>query len=370
MNKPPIKPVGKPTGKPPGKQSGSTPGSAPGESSGAPAGTSPDASTSAAEKAQIQPAKGSPPKNQNTTGRIVNKTQPQPLKAPTNPRAANYADELNDYLGSVKTPQQVKTQWGELQQAQKAAQAAGDLRGATAAKDALAGLQQKAAGMGMSVKDLPNVGLPPEQLMTLGSAWEMGGDAFAKMATKRAAQYIGKIQAARSKEGGYTPGKGRNANGKCGEWQARRDLESEGFDVIDVQNKSGHGIDVVGRNPKTGDVRVLEVKTTQTDVAPPLTGAGKSMGGLEFTRDRLEKALEGKGHWQNQPELKANAEKLDEWLKDAKRRGAKVTPEKYDVYVEDPDKGCIKRKDSKSSPWEAPSKKSEGKVTPKPRGRK
>ncbi len=180
------------------------------------------------------------------------------------------------------------------------------------------------------------------------------------MATKRAAQYIAKTQAAKSNQGGYTPGKGRNANGKCGEWQARRDLEDQGYDVISVQNKSGHGIDVAGRNPKTGEVRVLEVKTTQTDVAPPLTGAGKSMGGERFTESRLGQALGEKGHWQNQPEVKANTEKLGEWLKDAKRRGANVNYEKYDVFVDDPDKGCIKRKDSKSSPWEAPADKAQG----------
>ena len=189
------------------------------------------------------------------------------------------------------------------------------------------------------------------------------------MATKRAAQYIAKTQAAKSNQGGYTPGKGRNANGKCGEWQARRDLEDQGYDVISVQNKSGHGIDVAGRNPKTGEVRVLEVKTTQTDVAPPLTGAGKSMGGERFTESRLGQALGEKGHWQNQPEVKANTEKLGEWLKDAKRRGANVNYEKYDVFVDDPDKGCIKRKDSKSSPWEAPADKGSLRVLPSPLGR-
>ena len=356
------------------------------------------------KKAQVQPAKGSPPQSQNTTGRIVNKTKPAPKGAPTNRRAANYDDEFHEYLDSVKTPEQVKQQWGEVQKAKAAAEAAGDRAGAVAANDALAGLQQKANGMGMSVKDLPNVGPSPQQAMAAGAAWESASDAFGKVLTTRAVKFITDVlakrqaeaqakaqteaqakaqaeaqakaqaetqaRAAKSTSGGYTPGKGRNANGKCGEWQARRDLESQGYEVIDVQNKSGHGIDVVGRDPKTGNVRVLEVKTTQTDVAPPLTGAGKKWGGEKFTNERMNQALGAQGHWQNQPEVLANAKKLKDWLKDAQRRGAKVNYEKYDVFVEDPDKGCIKRKDSKSSPWEAPANKTTGKASAKPRGRR
>jgi hypothetical protein len=323
------------------------------------------------KKAQVQPAKGSPPQSQNTTGRIVNKTKPQAQKkAPSNPNAGNYADEFHDYLDSVKTPEQVKSQWGEVQKAKAAAEAAGDGPGTMAAKNALAGLQEKANGLGMSVKDLPNAGLSAQEAMTLAAL--APDEPLAKGATAQAGKFIAQkqAQAAKSKGGGYTPGKGRNANGKCGEWQARRDLEDQGYEVIDVQNKSGHGIDVVGRDPKTGHVRVLEVKSTQTDVAPPLTGAGKKLGGEEFTRNRTEKALDGKGHWQNQPAVMANAQKLKDWLTEAKERGAKVNYEKYDVFVDDPDRGCIQRKGSKSSPWEAPANKPDGKAPPKPRGKK
>ena len=225
--------------------------------------------------------------------------------------------------------------------------------------------------MGMSGSDLPGVEEP--LLEILGALGGIGGrgrgglkggklpPTAAKTKTEKPAKTAPEQNTSsengKAEKGGYTPGKGRNANGKCGEWQARRDLEEQGYEVTSVQNKSGHGIDVVGRNPKTGDVRVLEVKTTQTDVAPPLTGAGKEMGGEKFVESRLEQALNAKGHWQNQPEVMAEAKKVQKWLKEAKQRNAKVDYKKHDVFVEDPDEGCIKRKDSKSTPWEAKPKK-------------
>lgn len=120
------------------------------------------------KKAQVKPAKGSAPKSQNTTGRIVNKTQPQTERqAPSNPNASNYNDELHDYLDSVKTPEQVKQQWGELQKARAAAEGAGDRLGIEAAKAASAGLQQKANGLGMSVNDLPTANTTPKAAMKM-----------------------------------------------------------------------------------------------------------------------------------------------------------------------------------------------------------
>ena len=51
--------------------------------------------------------------------------------------------------------------------------------------------------------------------------------------------------------------------GKCGEWLAKMDMIRGGFDeVVSVQNNSGHGVDLIGRNSKTGEVKVWEVKTT------------------------------------------------------------------------------------------------------------
>lgn len=142
--------------------------------------------------------------------------------------------------------------------------------------------------------------------------------------------------------------------GKCGEWLAKNDLRDQGFDeILEVQNKSGHGVDVIGRNSQTGEVKVLEVKTTETDRAPPLSKDQREMGGERYTKDRLGKAAGGVGHYKNSPEAIANGRKAQGWLKKAADLGAKVTHEKYDVFIEDPDLGCIKKK-AKGSPWLKP----------------
>ncbi len=331
------------------------------------------------KKAEVSPASGPQPKASNAMGRITPKTSPPPSKkAPTNPNAKEYVDELLDWGESLTSPEQVKDQWGQLQQAKTAALKAGDYLGATAAKDGLAVLQDKAKQMGMTGKDLPGV---EDQLLgildALGGGGRKGGQKrpaankpeSQKPANTAPAQNTPPANGKPDKQGGQTPGKARNANGKCGEWQARRDLEDQGYEVTSVQNKSGHGIDVVGRHPQTGDVRVLEVKTTVTDVAPPLTGAGKEMGGADFVRDRLEKASSGLGHYKNQPEVEAAAKKVQKWLKEAKQRNANVDYKKHDVFVEDPDKGCMKRKDANGN--EVPSKSTDWVAKPKvPRTKK
>lgn len=158
------------------------------------------------KKAQVKPAKGSAPKSQNTTGRIVNKTQPQPTKqAPSNPAADNYVEEFHDYLESVKTPDQVKQQWGEVQKAKAAAEASGDRLSALGAQRALDGLKEKANTMRMSVKDLPNVGLSPEEAMALGEAWDVDNDPLKKPAIRRLANSLRQLRAAKSNGGGHVP---------------------------------------------------------------------------------------------------------------------------------------------------------------------
>lgn len=314
------------------------------------------------KKAEVSPAVGPQPKASNAMGRITPKTSPPPSKkAPTNPKDKGYQDELLDWGESLTSPDQIKDQWGQLQQAKTAAQKAGDSLGATAAKDALMVLQDKAKQMGMSGKDLPGVAEPLLDILgALGGGGRKGGQkrpAASKTETKKPAntapaQNTPPENGKPDKQGGQTPGKARNVNGNCGESLARKDLEDEGYEVTSVQNKSGHGIDVVGRHPQTGDVRVLEVKTTVTDTAPPLTGAGKEMGGEKFVEDRLSKAAKGLGHYKNQPEVEAAAKKVQKWLKEAKQRNAKVEYKKHDVFVDDPEKGCIKRKASQSSNWE------------------
>ena len=141
--------------------------------------------------------------------------------------------------------------------------------------------------------------------------------------------------------------------GKCGEKLARQDMEADGFEVVEVQNKSGHGIDLIGRD-KDGNVKVWEVKTTEGTKAPELKG-DQRLGGEKFTKDRLERATEGKGNYDKVPKAKKNAEKVNDWIDKAKRRKKKVAYEKREVFIDDTIEGCAKHpgRDSKSKPWEA-----------------
>lgn len=141
--------------------------------------------------------------------------------------------------------------------------------------------------------------------------------------------------------------------GKCGEWLARQDMMQEGFDdVIEVQNNSGHGIDLIGRNSKTGEVKVWEVKTTDGGSAPSLSKDQREMGGEKYTNNRLERAAEGRGNYGKVPEAMANGEKAQKWLKGA---GNKVSYEKREVFIDDIEKGCAKHPNRplRSKPWEA-----------------
>ena len=144
--------------------------------------------------------------------------------------------------------------------------------------------------------------------------------------------------------------------GKCGEWLAKMDMLDAGFDeVVEVQNKSGHGIDIIGRNSQTGEVKVWEVKTTDGTIAPSLSKDQASMGGAEYTKDRLGRAAGGNGNYGKVPEAMVNADKAQDWIKKAERSGKSPIYEKREVFVDDLEKGCAKHptRPSRSKPWEA-----------------
>ncbi|MCY1370532.1 hypothetical protein D9M68_474170 [compost metagenome] len=129
------------------------------------------------------------------------------------------------------------------------------------------------------------------------------------------------------------------------------DMLDQGFDdVVAVQNNSGHGVDLIGRNSKTGEVKVWEVKTTDGPTAGSLSKPQREMGGQEFTKDRLARAASGAGNYGKLPQVRANATKATQWIRGA---GEKVTYEKREVFIDDLDKGCMKHptRKSKSKPW-------------------
>jgi len=158
-------------------------------------------------------------------------------------------------------------------------------------------------------------------------------------------------QGGKGDKGGKDKGNRSRRSGKCGEKLARQDLMREGCDeVIEVQNNSGHGVDLIGRNSKTGEVKVWEVKTTEGATAPGLRGDQAKLGGERFTADRLDRAARGKGNYGKVPEAMKKAELAKEWIEDATGR---TSYEKREVFIDDIDKGCMKHpsRPSRSVPW-------------------
>jgi hypothetical protein len=197
---------------------------------------------------------------------------------------------------------------------------------------------------------LGTVGMDIKTAEGIGAATASLEGALEKKAYTKAMAQMAAM--AKAKVGGFSLGKARNEKGKCGEALAKEDLIKDGYtDVMEVQNKSGHGVDLMGRNAN-GDVRVLEVKTTDGTTAPGLKGDQASMGGKDFTDSRLGRAANGEGHYKNSPEAIANGNKGLKWLDQAKQQGKTVEYKKHDVFIEDPKKGCIRKKDSESNPWE------------------
>ena len=200
-----------------------------------------------------------------------------------------------------------------------------------------------------------------------GKAAKEAADKAAKeaadKAAKEAAEKKAKEEAARKRDlenkdgesgGNVKPRKNSREKGKCGEWLASMDMINAGFDeVISVENNSGHGVDLIGRNSRTGEVKVWEVKTTDGTVPGQLSNAQRGLGGESFTNDRLAKAARGSGNYGKVPAAMRNARKAQGWLQDAKKNKLPPTYEKYDVFVDDLEKGCSKHpsRSSKATTW-------------------
>ncbi len=86
--------------------------------------------------------------------------------------------------------------------------------------------------------------------------------------------------------------------GRLGENAAIDYLRAQQYtEITQLQNASGHGIDVVARNPNTGLWEFFEVKTSQGARAPALSQDQQQME--SFIKSRVNAAAQGKGAWQN-----------------------------------------------------------------------
>ncbi len=123
----------------------------------------------------------------------------------------------------------------------------------------------------------------------------------------------------------------KNEVGAVGEKEAVKYLEKRGHtDIKPIQNKSGHGIDLVSKNRK-GVRQINEVKATTTDKPGRLSKPQSDP--QNFTTSRLEKAKEGKGHWKKKNVAENTQNDAREILKEI-QSGADVKFKKIDVYLE------------------------------------
>ncbi|MGV7202912.1 XVIPCD domain-containing protein [Xanthomonas citri] len=69
-------------------------------------------------------------------------------------------------------------------------------------------------------------------------------------------------------------------------------LVEQGYsDIVAIKNRSGHGIDLVGRNPD-GDLEFFEIKTSAKGIAPAQHGDPE-----EFVAKRIDLAIRAEKHW-------------------------------------------------------------------------
>ncbi len=81
--------------------------------------------------------------------------------------------------------------------------------------------------------------------------------------------------------------------GDIGEAITAHDLARRGYrDIVPIQNNSGHGNDLVATHPTTGRQEVLEVKSSVVGNARDQVGDPQ-----QFIASRLNRAVEGAGHW-------------------------------------------------------------------------
>ncbi len=106
--------------------------------------------------------------------------------------------------------------------------------------------------------------------------------------------------------------------GALGEQAVVDRLRAAGYtEILQIQNNSGHGVDVIARDPLTGNVKAVEVKANGSRLSE-----AQQRGGEWYVNDRLNRAANGDrgyGIPPNSPELRTNAETAQEWIRDAPR---------------------------------------------------
>ena len=127
---------------------------------------------------------------------------------------------------------------------------------------------------------------------------ERGGRA---VPIERSALQMGRLsddlfeEARNSKLWTMSPRSRTQLTGKLGEGVARRWLSGQGYtDIVAIQNRSGHGLDIVARTPDSR-IAFFEVKTTSVGEISNLSSRQRDM--KYFVEDVLTNASQGKGSY-------------------------------------------------------------------------
>jgi Holliday junction resolvase-like predicted endonuclease len=111
---------------------------------------------------------------------------------------------------------------------------------------------------------------------------------------------------------------GNSRVGSLGEQAVVDRLRAAGYtEILQIQNNSGHGVDVIARNPLTGEVKAVEVKANSSQLS-----ADQQRGGEWYVGDRLRRAANGErgyGVPPNPETLPADARRAQRWIQDAPR---------------------------------------------------
>ncbi len=139
---------------------------------------------------------------------------------------------------------------------------------------------------------------------------------------------------------------GNNRVGALGEQAVINRLVADGFtDILQIQNNSGHGVDIIARNPVTGEVKAVEVKANTSGLNPD-----QRRGGEWYVNDRLRRAANGErgyGVPPNSADLPTNARRAQQWIEDAPNVD-------YEVHRVPVDRTTGESGTPEVSPWDPP----------------
>lgn len=139
------------------------------------------------------------------------------------------------------------------------------------------------------------------------------------------------------------------AIGDKAEEQARKKLHDDGYkDQRVIQNPQGNGVDVMARNPKTGDVAFAEVKANGARLSPDQA----YRGGPDYVRDRLKRVVNQKGEWAGATQAQMDdAQDVLDWFNGNEPSFKEI---KYDVDPETGDVSNYRERDWNYSPGQRP----------------